>query len=188
MTDSPERARLLGLTTDLILREGVVDMSLSAIARGIGSNNRMVLYYFGSKQDLLDEASRAAFDRFPRLRDMFTRLAADGPLEDRLLEVWEDLSAPENHAFLRLFFQQFGTVMRDQDGWSAFTDRIAHEWIDATAEVLRREGFDALGARTAAMQLVGLWRGLQFLTLTGVDPEELRAANRATVQAVLTRR
>ena len=32
--DSPERARLLGLATDLILREGVIDMSLSAIARG----------------------------------------------------------------------------------------------------------------------------------------------------------
>ena len=56
--DSPERARLLGLATDLILREGVIDMSLSAIARGIGSNNRMVLYYFGSKQGLLDEAAQ----------------------------------------------------------------------------------------------------------------------------------
>ena len=186
--DSPERARLLGLATDLILREGVIDMSLSAIARGIGSNNRMVLYYFGSKQGLLDEAAQAAFERFPRLRDMFARLAGDGPIEQRLLAVWEDLSAPENHPFLRLFFQQFGTAMRDRDGWDAFTDRIAHEWIDATAEVLRRDGIGADDARVAATQLVGLWRGLQFLTLTGVDPDELRAANRATVHALLTRR
>ena len=119
---------------------------------------------------------------------LFTRLAGDGPIEQRLLTVWEDLSAPENHPFLRLFFQQFGTAMRDRDGWDAFTDRIAHEWIDATAEVLRRDGFGAADARVAATQLVGFWRGLQFLTLTGVDPDELRAANRATVHALLTRR
>ena len=56
------------------------------------------------------------------------------------------------------------------------------------SEVLRRDGFGADDARVAATQLVGLWRGLQFLTLTGVDPDELRAANRATVHALLTRR
>jgi len=54
--------------------------------------------------------------------------------------------------------------------------------------VLRRDGFGADDARVAATQLVGLWRGLQFLTLTGVDPDELRAANHATVHALLTRR
>ena len=48
-----ERQRLLALVGDLILAEGVSTLSLSGVARSIGSNNRMLLYYFGSKEDLL---------------------------------------------------------------------------------------------------------------------------------------
>ena len=45
------------------------------IARAVGSNNRMLLYYFGSKERLLEAASEIAIERFPHLAAVFERLA-----------------------------------------------------------------------------------------------------------------
>jgi AcrR family transcriptional regulator len=182
-----ERQRLLDLVVDLVLREGVIDMSLSAAARAIGSNNRMLLYYFGSKQELLDEAALRAFDRFPRLRDMFARLRGPGRLESRLLTAWDDLSDEENVPYLRLYFQRFGIAMREPEEWAAFTNRAGHEWVGMVQEAFRDEGYDEADALVAATQVIALWRGLQFLLLAGVDRDQLRATYRSGVRGLLAR-
>ncbi|MDX2377690.1 TetR/AcrR family transcriptional regulator [Microbacterium sp. LRZ72] len=187
MDGTPERQRLRGLVVDLILREGVVDLSLSAIARGVGSNNRMLLYYFGSKQALIDEAADAAFERFPRLRDMFARLRAPGDLEERLLAAWDDLADPDSRPFVRLFFQRFGVAMRDRDEWEAFTERVGREWVETVRSVLVDEGYPAARASSAAIQVIALWRGLQFLLVAGVEAEQLREAYRDSIRGMLDR-
>jgi len=182
---TPERERLLGLVIDLVLREGVIDLSLSAVARGIGSNNRMLLYYFGSKEALLDEAGLRAFDRFPTLREMFVRLGDAGDLEERLLAGWEDLSATENLPYLRLYFQRFGIAMRDTEQWRAFIERAGQQWVGWVAEVFRNHGYSADDSRAAATQIIALWRGLQFLLLSGVASDQLRAVYATGVRGML---
>ncbi|WOQ69252.1 TetR/AcrR family transcriptional regulator [Microbacterium limosum] len=187
MDGTPERQRLLGLVVDLILRDGVIDLSLSAIARAIGSNNRMLLYYFGSKQELIGEAALVAFDRFPRLRDMFDRLRDAGDLEERLIAAWDDLADPESRPYVRLFFQRFGIAMRDPDEWGDFIERVGREWVEEVDAVLRAEGFDGGDARAAATQIIALFRGLQFLLLSGVPADQLRDAYRLGIRPVLER-
>ena len=182
---TPERERLLGLVIDLVLREGVIDTSLSAVARSIGSNNRMLLYYFGSKVALLDEAGLRAFDRFPRLREMFVRLGDAGELEERLLAGWEDLSATENLPYLRLYFQRFGVAMRDTEQWQGFIERAGQQWVGWVAEVFQKEGYSAEDSRAAALQIIVLWRGLQFLLLSGVDADQLRMVYATGVRGLL---
>ncbi|MFI8595478.1 TetR family transcriptional regulator [Microbacterium sp. NPDC078428] len=187
MDGTPERQRLLGLVVNLILRDGVIDLSLSAIARAIGSNNRMLLYYFGSKQELIGEAALVAFDRFPRLRDMFDRLRDAGDLEERLIAAWDDLADPESRPYVRLFFQRFGIAMRDPDEWGDFIERVGREWVEEVDAVLRAEGFDGGDARAAATQIIALFRGLQFLLLSGVPADQLRDAYRLGIRPVLER-
>jgi len=182
---TPERERLLGLVIDLVLREGVIDLSLSAVARGIGSNNRMLLYYFGSKEALLDEAGLRAFDQFPRLREMFARLAGAGDLDERLLACWADLSAADNLPYLRLYFQRFGIAMRDTEQWVAFIERAGAQWLGWTREVFLSEGYSEEGSLVAATHLVALWRGLQFLVLSGIPAEQLNLTYATAVRALL---
>jgi AcrR family transcriptional regulator len=184
---SPERERLLDLVVDLILREGVIDVSLSAVARKIGSNNRMLLYYFGSKQDLLDEASVSAFERFPRLRHLFDRIAEPGDLYERLRRAWDDLSAEENHAYLRLYFQRFGIAMRDSGEWSTFLDRASSYWSGMLVDILRAEGVDDARGGAAALEIVALWRGLQVLMLAGADPARLANTYAVSVRSLVDR-
>lgn len=186
--DAPsERDRLLGLTVDLILREGVIDLSLSALARKIGSNNRMLLYYFGSKQELLDEASMCAFEQFPRLHALFDRLARPGDLEARLVQAWRDLSDPANHPWLRLYFQRFGIAMRETGKWDVFLGRQGSTWSDQVAAIMRAEGYDADASTLAGLEVVALWRGLQLLLLSGADPEELTATYSFAVRGMIDR-
>lgn len=182
MDATPERQRLLQLVVDLILRDGVIDLSLSAIARAIRSNNRMLLYYFGSKQALIDEASARAFESFPRLRDMFARLGAPGDLETRLLTAWDDLADPESRPFVRLFFQRFGIAQREPDEWVDFTEQVGREWVISLRDALLAEGFAPDRALSAATRVIALFRGLQFLLLTGVDPQQLRNSYRDAIR------
>ena len=180
--NTPERQRLLGLVVDLILRDGVIDLSLSAISRAIGSNNRMLLYYFGSKQELIGEAALVAFDSFPRLRDMFARLSQPGDLEQRLLTAWDDLADPDSRPYVRLFFQRFGIAMRDPDEWGDFIERVGREWIEDVRDTLLADGFSPEDALSGATRVIALFRGLQFLLLSGVDPAQLRAAYRDAIR------
>lgn len=173
---------MLGLVVDLILRDGVIDLSLSAISRAIGSNNRMLLYYFGSKQALIEEASAVAFNSFPRLRDMFARLGASGDLEERLLTAWDDLADPDSRPHVRLFFQRFGIAMRDPDEWGDFIEQVGREWIDNVRDVLVADGVTPEAALSGATRIIALFRGLQFLLLSGVDPGQLRDSYRDAIR------
>jgi AcrR family transcriptional regulator len=48
---APERERLLGLVAGYVLEHGIADLTLRRLAAAIGSNNRMLLYYFGSRRN-----------------------------------------------------------------------------------------------------------------------------------------
>lgn len=182
---SPERERLLGLVVDLILRDGMIDISLSAVARRIGSNNRMLLYYFGSKEALLDEAAMRAYERFPKLRALFERLGEPGDIEERLRRAWEDLSAPENHSYLRLFFQRFGIAMRESAEWGGFIERAGVSWVERVEARLREAGFAEAACARGAQSIVALWRGLEILLLAGTPADQLAESYRISIHSLI---
>ncbi|MEF2976133.1 TetR/AcrR family transcriptional regulator [Subtercola sp. YIM 133946] len=182
-----ERQRLLSLVGDLILDEGVSGQSLSSLARKIGSNNRMVLYYFGSKEDLLAEASLEAFIRFPLLRQMTTRLTSDpGTLEQRLDAAWLQISDPANIPYLRLFFEAFGVASHSPEKNQSLLTTMGTDWVQALVGVLRADGFDEPTARLVTVQILALWRGLQFDLLRGTPRDTLDAAHPVAIRGLLT--
>ena len=185
MAGRSERDRLLELVVDRILDESMIQMSLSGIARSIGSNNRMLLYYFASREDLLDEAAVRAFDRFPLLRDLFVHLAGPGGLETRLLRAWHDLSLPEHLPYLRLYFQQLGTAVHEGHAWAPFLARSATQWLESLGAQLLADGFEPERSRTAAIEILSLWRGLQILLLTGAPAAELDASYALRVRSLV---
>ena len=186
---TPERDRLLTLVVDHVLAHGTSGLSLSGLARTIGSNNRMLLYYFGSKEQLVDEACRLAVDRFPRVAGALQLLAADGPLEDRLHAVWSAVAHPDNTPFLQLFFERYGVALRDPPGHTAFLERMGIAgWPAEVAAALRAEGFSGADARRCALELVALWRGLQLAVLSGVPRRELDAVHGGAVRRLVAGR
>ncbi|WP_338891053.1 TetR/AcrR family transcriptional regulator [Rhodococcus sovatensis] len=54
-SDQTKRAKLLDDIVDYVREHGVSDLSLRPLAAGLGTSSRMLLYYFGTKEELLKE-------------------------------------------------------------------------------------------------------------------------------------
>lgn len=186
--DTPARDRLLALVADRILEHGATDLSLSELARRVGSNNRMLLYYFGSKEQLIGEASVAAVARFPRLDGVLDRLRhGDGTLHERLRRVWDDIADPANRPFLALFFQAFAVALYHPERTTAFLEVMGGDWVSRVREVLEEAGYGPEPALRIGTQIVAEWRGLQFALLAGTPRAILDRAHDELVAAILPR-
>ena len=162
-----ERDRLRSLVVDYCLEHGVATLTLRGVSGAVGTHNRMLLYYFESKERMIFEALNEALERFPLIEGVFEALAdMEQPFLGRVEDAWRSISARENVPFLRLFFEIFGLAVRTPERYSHFIDS-GRVWVRKTAGVLRAEGVPTAQARVLARELVALWRGLQFDLLSG---------------------
>ncbi|MFT4211544.1 MAG: TetR/AcrR family transcriptional regulator [Microbacterium sp.] len=186
--ESPQSQRLLAAAVDVALDRGLSGLSLSALARAIGSNNRMLLYYFGSKDELYTEVTLAAYDRFPELAGLIPSLQADAPLPALLAAGWRRLRAAENLPYLRLFFEVVADAVRDPAHNRAQLSVLASHWPEGVRAAFVAHGWPAASAGVATTQLLALWRGLQIDLLTGADVERLDAVHDAAIAALFSDR
>jgi AcrR family transcriptional regulator len=184
----PERDRLLRLAADHVLEQGIAEMTLRGLGAAIGTNNRMLLYYFGSKEKLIEQALLEASRRFPAFAVAMTALDEPGtPLVDRLLNCWRGIAAPENLPFHRLFFEIFGQAAHNPGRFDEFLARVGHDWTNQVATALRAEGVPAAPAARSAREIVALWRGLQFDLISTGDHEAVTATYAAAAAAFAER-
>src|SRR5262249_7968128 len=54
--DPKRKAKLLSKVADYLLRTGISDLSLRPAAAALGTSARMLIYYFGSREQMLIEA------------------------------------------------------------------------------------------------------------------------------------
>lgn len=180
-----EAQRLLAASVDVILERGVATLSLSQLARAVGSNNRMLLYYFGSKDRLFTEAIRAAYERFPDLAGLIPSLHAPGDIGDLICAGWRRLRAPANLPYLLLFFEAYAAAVRAPDENRAHLAVLATHWPDGIRSAFTAHGWSPSAAHRASVQVLALWRGLQLDLVAGADAAELDAAHDEAVRALL---
>ncbi|MCU1393924.1 MAG: hypothetical protein JWM34_2352 [Ilumatobacteraceae bacterium] len=186
--DIGERDRLLGLVADYCLEHGVGDLTLRSVGKAVGSNNRMLLYYFGSKEALITSALDAATARYPDLVRAIDLLdEAERPLADRIDDAWRTLSAPRNVVPMRLFFESFGLAAHHPGRFGTYLDIVGKEWTARVTKVLRAEGVPTATARLLGREVVALWRGLQFDLLSTGERAAIDATHRAAARSIADR-
>jgi AcrR family transcriptional regulator len=184
----PSRDRLLDLAVDHVLAHGVAALTLRGLAAAIGSNNRMLLYYFGSKEQLTMDALVAASSRFPRFRSISHDLrSSPADLETRLFEAWDGIAAAETRPFARLFFEVFGLAVNRPDVYGGWLENVAHDLVTDVAATFEREGLGGKAAEVLARELVACWRGLQMDLLGSSDERRAHLAAQAAVESVCAR-
>ncbi|MDX6315388.1 MAG: hypothetical protein QOF44_4852 [Streptomyces sp.] len=184
----PERDRLLRLTADYVLEHGVAGMTLRRLGQTIGTNNRMLLYYFGSKEELISAALIEAGRRFPVLARAFALLEdQQRPLIDRITAAWDAVAAAENLPFHRTFFEVLGLAVHQRGRFDAFLGAVGTDWRDQVAACLRRDGVPAPLADDLARELVALWRGLQLDLITSGDRAGTDRTNAAVAASIAER-
>jgi AcrR family transcriptional regulator len=86
---------------DYVLEHGLAGLSLRPLAKALATSARMLLYDFGSKEQLVNEIL-AEIRR--RERSLFDAEAAS------LHDVWRWIADPDREPFLRLFFENYVTA------------------------------------------------------------------------------
>lgn len=127
------RADLLQRASDYVLRHGLSDLSLRPLAASLGVSARLLLYHFGSKEQLIVEVLSAL------AAQQQGALASIAPAADpatRFEQLWTQLTAPELTPFLRSLFE---VELRAMDGnggsgpYRQFARSTLHTWMQVVA-------------------------------------------------------
>jgi AcrR family transcriptional regulator len=126
--DSGQRAAHLAGAVEHVLREGVATLSLRPLAAALGTSDRMLLYYFGTRDDLLAEVLDAVGEQ---LRTGLTAALPGGPVPPgRLLAaLWASLERSGAQAHVRLYLEVSGLAARGRQPFTGLARRVAEDWL-----------------------------------------------------------
>ena len=170
MTERSTRERILDVALDLFGTRGVDAVSLDEIAREVGVRKQTVLYWFPSKDALVDGVLEAAAAELAVVIDAAARAAPDDPL-DRVDAVVRAVFRPavRRPALLGLV-REVSRLGPDQ---AERLRRHVEPLVDRAVSYLSIE-MDAGRLRQGDPALVA---ALSYATVTGIatEPEALRA-------------
>jgi AcrR family transcriptional regulator len=174
----PERRRiLLEGTVEFLLDHGVRGFSLTPLADSLGTSPRMLLYHFGSKDQLVDDAITAARRHQRSMFEEWLTPRAGVPYAVVLAESWRHFERPEAQRYNRLFSELAALSRQPGSRFSAFGPRTVHDWLPLAIEAFRKDGLDQRTAEDHATLALATMRGLIMdLSATGEAARIRRAS------------
>ncbi|SCL39566.1 transcriptional regulator, TetR family [Micromonospora rhizosphaerae] len=131
---SARRDELLERAYQYALEHGLAQLSLRPLAAAIGSSPRVLLFLFGSKDELIRALlARARADELTALR----RARDAGGSEDLVATIrttWRWLVDPAHRPMLILWLQAYARSLSEPDGpWAGFARQTVEDWLGLLA-------------------------------------------------------
>jgi AcrR family transcriptional regulator len=174
------RSQLLGRVADYILSNGLADLSLRPLAAALKTSPRMLLYFFGSKEQLISEALTQLRSR-QQLEFARAILAPTGRRR-RLSEAWEIWSSPEGEHSLWLFFEIYSLALRDRKRFPGMLERLVKDWLPFFEHGFAAAGVAAERVQPLATLSLAAVRGLLLDLLATGERTRTDAAFRELLQ------
>jgi AcrR family transcriptional regulator len=164
MTRTVNKARpeeLLDAIVGYIAKKGVAGLSLRPLARAVHSSPRVLLYYFGSKEELVTKAIRRLRDRqragFGKMREARYERPSDA-----CRAIWKQISAPESELAFRLSLEIYVMALHHPRQFSDFLSSSVEDWLEFLAEPLLRKGHSKEEAQAFATVVIAGFRGFML--------------------------
>jgi AcrR family transcriptional regulator len=169
------RERLLAAAVDYAAEHGLADLSLRALAAGLGTSHRMLIFHFGSKEGLLVEVVRAVE---AQQRALLDNLRADPGLDllDQLRAFWRHLTSPALWPYERLFFEVYAQGLQGKQPAARLLEDAIQAWLPPIADLLVSAGVPVEEAREEARLAIAVTRGLLLDLLATGDVDAVGAA------------
>jgi AcrR family transcriptional regulator len=165
--DRERRATTLAAATDYVLDHGLAGLSLRPLAGALGTSTRMLLYDFGSKEELIMAVLTEARRRESAM--LSGHLEATRASAPQLVRViWEWLSAPERAPFLRLFFEVYVQALNRPEAYSERGRAMVTDWLHQFGSVFALSPTDRADTRAATLVIAAV-RGLALDRLSTGD-------------------
>jgi AcrR family transcriptional regulator len=151
-------AELCAAIVQYLVEHGIADLSLRPLAKAVGSSPRVLLYYFGSKENIIVKALAEI-----RVRQRTKYAQMDAPtFEQACRSIWNHMSAPASQPLFRLFFEAYGLALRHPKRYKDFLNSTVEDWLQFVAAPLVREGHKRKHARAFATIILAGLRGFML--------------------------
>ena len=149
------------------VKSGTIELSLDQLAKRVGASKRMLVHYFGGREELEERAMRRLEDR---LRAQFSPGAFPQGVSVKtvLTTLWERTTAPGAKGVLRLLMDLSRRAWNGSARAQAFYAEQQRLWV----QLLR----NFLPDQTRVEELLQLFQGAVVAYLISNDPEPGRRA------------
>jgi AcrR family transcriptional regulator len=186
MKEAPERREvLLQKIVDTLLANGIADLSLRPLAETVGTSARLLIYHFGTKEQLFTDALAEVRRRIETsVRELAAKQQPES-LESFLLMFWKWALQKSSQQYFRLLFEIDGLAMQNRKKFPAeFWGAGFFKWVG-----IFETSFSVLAARErerrdASTLVLAALNGLLHDFLATGDRKRTTAALHFLIEAI----
>ena len=170
----PNPQKMLEGCLAAFIHAGTIDLSLDQLANEVGTSKRMLIHYFGRREEI-EEGAMALLEQ--RLRKQFAPEAfpPGSSLADVVAALWERTTAVESRGVLLLVMDLSRRAWNGSIRAKAFYAAQQELWIQLLMQFLP--------SRAAVEELLQLFQGAVLAYLVTGDPEPGRSSLRSFLSA-----
>ena len=168
MPMTSRRDELANAATDWALEHGLIGLSLRPLAKAIGTSDRMLLYHFADKDELVATVLRVSVDW------SVTTLRALPPAADvheAVLALWAVMTSERMDRCQRMYVEAAALGLLGREPYASVVGEANERWTEALADQLVAAGSREDLARRAVVLLDATFMGFQLdLPLDAGEP------------------
>lgn len=144
---------ILAGALDVALDDGLSRLTFGRVAKRLGISDRVVVYYFPTKNDLLGEVVVSLSARLQAtLAAAFSAPAADH--RQLMATAWPLVATAEVDPVSAVFFEANGLAAAGRPPYAELLPELVTGWIDAVADIIEAEPEARRGEAEAAIALL----------------------------------
>ncbi|MEV0249392.1 TetR/AcrR family transcriptional regulator [Nocardia sp. NPDC050712] len=180
--DHDKRAELLAGVVAYIADHGLAELSLRPLAAELGTSSRMLIHYFGTKEELLVQA--LATQR-PDIAAVFAGVSDAAALRARLTAFFEaNVLDREGSRSVRVLLQVLGAACAPAGPYARYANEAIAVFVGTLAAALGRIDTVEDPEAVATLLISGLRGIIQDRLITGDIDRTARAARRLIAQNI----
>jgi AcrR family transcriptional regulator len=169
-TRDERKAELLAAILDYLMDKTLAELTFRSLAEGLGMSAYVLVYHFGSRDQLINDIVVSIESRLDRMRNTDVRDIDRAAWREFLLDSWQWTMAQRNRHLTRLEFEATAQdiVAAEPRGTSQEHFRMLHH---KTRDWLMVQGIAEEFADTDARLFTSTFYGLQFDFVVMNEPE-----------------
>ncbi|MDQ6641120.1 MAG: TetR/AcrR family transcriptional regulator [Actinomycetota bacterium] len=153
------REQLAEQATDYVLEHGLLGLSLRPLAAALGTSDRMLLYHFRDKDDLVATVLRTSNDRSVAVVRV---LGPSADAHSAVLDLWRTVNSAAQARCQRLYVEAAALGVLGTEPYRSVVSEANAHWLGALADHLTASGVPRRSSRRAATLVDATFMGLQL--------------------------
>ncbi|GAA4241620.1 TetR/AcrR family transcriptional regulator [Actinomadura meridiana] len=171
------RTELTEKALDHVLSNGLIGLSLRPLAAALGTSDRMLIYHFGSKDELIADVVALVNQRFAASFASMAEAAAPArSVGEFVRHAWRALTGADATGPIRLYLEMCVLALNEPDRWSAALRQIRDPWLGMLRDTVSGFGTPEAQVPVLADLILDTLDGLLLSRLVGTDPARTDAA------------